>query len=146
MKNEQEIKNQIEVLKSLDNALDNYDQKIDELLNTKDLEESLRKCEPKKRAEVYWTAAFGIYTNKYLELLLDEKDPELHPIKKEIERLNLFRKKLIDACKPKNEENGEDNDEGNKKNNYVYKSKKKKENIYKQIKKLNEQNYSKKNQ
>lgn len=48
MKNEQEIKNQMEVLKSLDNALDNYDQKIDELLNTKDLEESLRKCEPKK--------------------------------------------------------------------------------------------------
>ena len=139
MKNEQEIKNQMEILKSLDNALDNYDQKIDELLNTKDLEESLRKCEPKKRAEVYWTAAFGIYTNKYLELLLDEKDPELHPIKKEIERLNLFRKKLIDACKPKNEGNGEDNDEKNKR-------KKIKGNIYKQIKKLNEQNYSKKNQ
>ena len=139
MKNEQEINNQMEILKSLDNALDNYDQKIDELLNTKDLEESLRKCEPKKRAEVYWTAAFGIYTNKYLELLLDEKDPELHPIKKEIERLNLFRKKLIDACKPKNEENGEDNDEENKR-------KKIKGNIYKQIKKLNEKNYSKKNQ
>ena len=32
MKNEQEIKNQMEILKSLDNALDNYDQKIDELL------------------------------------------------------------------------------------------------------------------
>ena len=139
MKNEQEIKNQMEILKSLDNALDNYDQKIDELLNTKDLEESLRKCEPKKRAEVYWTAAFGIYTNKYLELLLDEKDPELHPIKKEIERLNLFRKKLIDACKHDNEENEEDNDEKNKR-------KKIKGNIYKQIKKLNEQNYSKKNQ
>jgi hypothetical protein len=139
MKNEQEIKNQMEVLKSLDNALDNYDQKIDELLNTKDLEESLRKCEPRKRAEVYWTASFGIYTNKYLELLLDEKDPELHPIKKEIKRLNLFRKKLIDACKNDNEGNGEDNDEKNKR-------KKIKGNIYKQIKKLNEQNYSKNNQ
>lgn len=143
MKNEQEIKNQMEILKSLDNALDEYDQKIDELLNTKDLEESLRKCEPRKRAEVYWTASFGIYTNKYLELLLDEKDPELHPIKKEIERLNLFRKKLIDACKPNNDENGENNDNGDKKSNYGYKSKKKKENIYKQIKKLNEQNYKK---
>jgi len=143
MKNEQEIKNQMEILKSLDKALDEYDQKIDELLNTNDLEESLRKCEPRKRAEVYWTASFGIYTNKYLELLLDEKDPELHPIKKEIERLNLFRKKLIDACKPNNDENGEDNDDGNRKNNYGYKSKKKKENIYKQIKKLNEQNYKK---
>ena len=118
MKNEQEIKNQMEILKSLDNALDEYDQKIDELLNTKDLEESLRKCEPRKRAEVYWTASFGIYTNKYLELLLDEKDPELHPIKKEIERLNLFRKKLIDACKPNNDENGENNDNGDKKSNY----------------------------
>ena len=139
MKNEQEIKNQMEILKSLDNALDNYDQKIDELLNTKDLEESLRKCDPRKRAEVYWTASFGIYTNKYLELLLDEKDPELHPIKKEIKRLNLFRKKLIDACKHDNEENEEDNDEKNKR-------KKIKGNIYKQIKKLNEQNYSKKNQ
>jgi hypothetical protein len=139
MKNEQEIKNQMEILKSLDIALDNYDQKIDELLNTKDLEESLRKCEPRKRAEVYWTASFGIYTNKYLELLLDEKDPELHPIKKEIKRLNLFRKKLIDACKPNNEGNGEDNDEKNKR-------KKIKGNIYKQIKKLNEQNYSKNNQ
>lgn len=143
MKNEQEIKNQMEVLKSLDNALDEYDQKIDELLNTKDLEESLRKCEPKKRAEVYWTASFGIYTNKYLELLLDEKDPELHPIKKEIERLNLFRRKLIDACKSNNEENGENNDDENKKNNNGYKSRKKKENIYKQIKKLNEQNNKK---
>ena len=139
MKNEQEIKNQMEILKSLDNALDNYDQKIDELLNTKDLEESLRKCDPRKRAEVYWTASFGIYTNKYLELLLDEKDPELHPIKKEIKRLNLFRKKLIDACKHDNEENEEDNDEKNKR-------KKIKGNIYKQIKKLNEKNYSKKNQ
>ena len=139
MKNEQEIKNQMEILKSLDNALDNYDQKIDELLNTKDLEESLRKCEPRKRAEVYWTASFGIYTNKYLELLLDEKDPELHPIKKEIKRLNVFRKKLIDACNDKNEGNGEDNDKENKR-------KKIKGNIYKQIKKLNEQNYSKKNQ
>ena len=139
MKNEQEIKNQMEILKSLDNALDNYDQKIDELLNTKDLEESLRKCDPRKRAEVYWTASFGIYTNKYLELLLDEKDPELHPIKKEIKRLNLFRKKLIDACKHDNEENEEDNDEKNKR-------KKIKGNIYKQSKKLNEQNYSKKNQ
>lgn len=141
MKNEQEINNQMEILKSLDNALDEYDQKIDELLNTKDLEESLRKCEPRKRAEVYWTASFGIYTNKYLELLLDEKDPQLHPINKEIERLNLFRRKLIDACKPKNEENGEDNEEGNKKNNSGYKTRKKKENIYKQIKKLNDQNY-----
>ena len=139
MKNEQEIKNQMEILKSLDNSLDNYDQKIDELLNTKDLEESLRKCEPRKRAEVYWTASFGIYTNKYLELLLDEKDPELHPIKKEIKRLNVFRKKLIDACNDKNEVNGEDNDKENKR-------KKIKGNIYKQIKKLNEKNYSKKNQ
>ena len=139
MKNEQEIKNQMEILKSLDNALDNYDQKIDELLNTKDLEESLRKCDPRKRAEVYWTASFGIYTNKYLELLLDEKDPELHPIKKEIKRLNSFRKKLIDACKHNNEGNGEENDEENKR-------KKIKGNIYKQIKKLNEKNYSKKNQ
>ena len=36
----------------------------------------------KKGAEVYWTAAFGIYTNEYLEILL-EKDPELHNIKKD---------------------------------------------------------------
>ena len=103
MKNQQEINNQIEILKSLDKELDKYDKKVDELIETKDLEKSLLKCPPKKRAEVYWTAAFGIYTNKYLELILDEKDPELHPIKKEMERLNLFRKKVVNA--DKNEDN-----------------------------------------
>ena len=106
MKNEQEINNQLEILKSLDKELDKFENKVNELINTKDLEDSLRKCPPKKRAEVYWTAAFGIYTNKYLELLLNEKDPELHPIKKEIQRLNDFRKKLINA--DKEEENNEE--------------------------------------
>jgi hypothetical protein len=99
MKNEQEINNQLEILKSLDKELDKFDNKVDELINTKDLEDEIRKCPPKKRAEVYWTAAFGIYTNKYLELLLNEKDPQLHPIKKEINRLNDFRKKLLNADK-----------------------------------------------
>ena len=134
MKNEQEINNQLEILKSLDKELDKFDNKVDELINTKDLEDSIRKCPPKKRAEVYWTAAFGIYTNKYLELLLNEKDPELHPIKKEIKRLNDFRKKLLNA--DKNEEN---NEEKNKNN---FGQKKKKENIYKKIKQLNENNFS----
>ena len=134
MKNEQEINNQMEILKSLDKELDKFDKKVDELIKTKDLEDSIRKCPPKKRAEVYWTAAFGIYTNKYLELLLNEKDPELHPIKKEIKRLNDFRKKLINA--DKTEENIEDTNK-NKSN-----QKKKKEKIYKKIKQLNENNFS----
>ena len=120
MKNEQEINNQMEILKSLDKELDNFDKKVDELIKTKDLEDSIRKCPPKKRAEVFWTAAFGIYTNKYLELLLNEKDPELHPIKKEIKRLNDFRKKLINA--DKTEENNEDTN----KNKFNQKKKKEK--------------------
>ena len=135
MKNEEEIKNQMNILKELDKELDNYDSKIDELVNTKDLEESLRNCPPKKRAEVYWTAAFGIYTNKYLEFLLEEKDPQLHPIKKEIERLNQFRKKLINAEKDKEEEK--------KQEDIDIKRKKKKETIYQQIKELNTQNSKK---
>jgi methylthioribose-1-phosphate isomerase len=134
MKNEQEINNQLEILKSLDKELDKFDNKVDELINTKDLEDEIRKCPPKKRAEVYWTAAFGIYTNKYLELLLNEKDPQLHPIKKEINRLNDFRKKLLNADKD------EENNEENNKNNFG--QKKKKENIYKKIKQLNENNFS----
>ncbi len=134
MKNEQEINNQMEILKSLDKELDKFDKKVDELIKTKDLEDSIRKCPPKKRAEVFWTAAFGIYTNKYLELLLNEKDPELHPIKKEIKRLNDFRKKLINA--DKTEENNEET------NNNKFNQKKKKENIYKKIKQLNENNFS----
>ena len=134
MKNEEEINNQLEILKSLDKELDKFENKVDELINTKDLEDSLRKCPPKKRAEVYWTAAFGIYTNKYLELLLNEKDPELHPIKKEIQRLNDFRKKLINADKE------EENNEEINKNKFG--QKKKKENIYKKIKQLNEKNFS----
>ena len=134
MKNEQEINNQLEILKSLDKELDKFDNKVDELINTKDLEDEIRKCPPKKRAEVYWTAAFGIYTNKYLELLLNEKDPELHPIKKEIKRLNDFRKKLLNA--DKDEENNEDKNKNN------FGQKKKKENIYKKIKQLNENNFS----
>jgi methylthioribose-1-phosphate isomerase len=134
MKNEQEINNQLEILKSLDKELDKFDNKVDELINTKDLEDEIRKCPPKKRAEVYWTAAFGIYTNKYLELLLNEKDPQLHPIKKEIKRLNDFRKKLLNADKD------EENNEEKNKNNFG--QKKKKENIYKKIKQLNENNFS----
>ena len=134
MKNEQEIKNQLEILKSLDKELDNYDKKVNELIETKDLEKSLLKCPPKKRAEVYWTAAFGIYTNKYLDLILDEKDPELHPIKKEMERLNLFRKKVVNSDKIDIEE--ENNDDKDK-----LKANKKKKNIYKQIRKLNQSGY-----
>ena len=137
MKNQQEINNQIEILKSLDKELDKYDKKVDELIETKDLEKSLLKCPPKKRAEVYWTAAFGIYTNKYLELILDEKDPELHPIKKEMERLNLFRKKVVNA--DKNED--EDNEDNNNKMNIKNKDKIKKDNIYKQIRKKNQGGY-----
>ena len=137
MKNQQEINNQMEILKSLDKELDKYDKKVDELIETKDLEKSLLKCPPKKRAEVYWTAAFGIYTNKYLELILDEKDPELHPIKKEMERLNLFRKKVVNA--DKNED--EDNEDNNNKMNIKNKDKTKKDNIYKQIRKKNQGGY-----
>ena len=133
MKNEQEINNQLEILKSLDKELDKYDKKVDELIETKDLEKSLLKCSPKKRAEVYWTAAFGIYTNKYLELILDEKDPELHPIKKEMERLNLFRKKVVNADKNDEDDNIENNDK--------MKRKQKKDNIYKQIRRLNQGGY-----
>ena len=124
----------MEILKSLDKELDKFENKVNELINTKDLEDSLRKCPPKKRAEVYWTAAFGIYTNKYLELLLNEKDPELHPIKKEIQRLNDFRKKLINA--DKDEENNEEI------NKNKFGQKKQKGNIYKKIKQLNEKNFS----
>ena len=142
MKNEQEINNQMEILKSLDLELDKFEQKVDELITTKDLEETLRKCSPKKRAEVYWTAAFGIYTNKYMELLLDEKDPELHPIKKEIQRLNTFRKKLIEA--DKEAQNNEEYKEEINNNNFGDKKKKKKINIYKEIKQIHEQNMSKK--
>ena len=137
MKNQQEINNQMEILKSLDKELDKYDKKVDELIETKDLEKSLLKCPPKKRAEVYWTAAFGIYTNKYLELILDEKDPELHPIKKEMERLNLFRKKVVNA--DKNED--DDNEDNNNKMNIKNKDKTKKDNIYKQIRKKNQGGY-----
>ena len=133
MKNEEEIKNQMEILKSLDKELDKYDKKVDELIETKDLEKSLLNCPPKKRAEIYWTAAFGIYTNKYLELILDEKDPELHPIKKEMERLNLFRKKVVNADKKEDEDDNDNNDK--------LKRKKKKENIYKQIRKINQGGY-----
>ena len=116
--------------------MDKYDKKVSELIDTKDLEKSLLKCPPKKRAEVYWTAAFGIYTNKYLELILDEKDPELHPIKKEMERLNVFRKKVVNADKIEEEDNNE-NDKMNKNK----RRKKEKDNVYKQIKKMNKGGY-----
>ena len=126
MKNEKEINSQMEILKELYKELDKYDKKIDELISNKDLEDNIRQCPPKKRAEVYWTAAFGIYTNKYLDLLLEEKDPELHPIQKEIKRLNDFRIKLVKS--DKTDENLEKNKSDNKK---------KKDSIYKQIRKLN---------
>ena len=135
MKNEQEIQNQLEVLKALDKELDNYDKKVNELIETKDLEKSLLNCPPKKRAEIFWTAAFGIYTNKYLDLILDEKDPELHPIKKEMERFNIFRKKVVNSDKIEEDDNLEDKEKLKRNKN------KKKENIYKQIRKLNKGGY-----
>ena len=116
MKNYQEINDQMEILKSLDKEIDKYDKKVNELMETKDLEKSLLKCHPKKRAEIYWTAAFGIYTNKYLELILDEKDPELHPIKKEMERLNLFRKKVVESDKAVDENGNNKSNTKNKRN------------------------------
>ena len=124
MKNKNEIKNQLEVLKSLDKELDKYDEKIEELVTTDDLEESIRECEPKKRADIFWTAAYGVYTNTYLNLLLDGVDPEIHPIKKELERLKDYHKKLNEAYKNKN--NKEDNkmdieEQREKKKNYIYK-------------------------
>ena len=50
MENDNDIKNQMEILKNLDEELDKYSEKVDELIITKDLEDSLNKCQPKKKS------------------------------------------------------------------------------------------------
>ena len=50
-----------------------------------------------------------------------------------MERLNLFRKKVVNADKKEDEDDNDNNDK--------LKRKKKKENIYKQIRKINQGGY-----
>ena len=81
----------------------------------------------KKRYDIY-QAKNDPWLKGY-QLLLDEKDPQLHPIQKEIQRLNEFRQKLVNSDKNDIEDNY---DVAKNKNN---KSNKKRDNFYYQMRK-----------
>ena len=99
------ISAQKELLLSIISQLDTFNNKLDELIQAKNLEKNLNKISPKDRASLFWAANYGIYTNYYLYLYLNDKDPKLHEVDNEIKRLQLFRSKILEAEKEKKTKN-----------------------------------------
>ena len=106
-----ELNEQLNMLKELNKELDNYENKINECFEIKNISEKIEKCDAKTRANINWTASYGIYTNYYLYLMLNEINPKDHQLNKELIRLFEFQKKINNAVK------GEKNEEEEVKNN-----------------------------
>ena len=106
-----EFENQLNVLKELDLELKNLDKKVDELVQTEKISEKIHNCDSKTKAELNWACSYGIYTNYYLYLMLNEINPKDHQLNKELIRLFEFQKKINNAVK------GEKNEEEEVKNN-----------------------------
>ena len=106
-----EFENQLNVLKELDLELKNLDKKVDELVQTEKISEKIHNCDSKTKAELNWACSYGIYTNYYLYLILNEVNPKDHQLNKELIRLFEFQKKINNAVK------GEKNEEEEVKNN-----------------------------
>ena len=88
-----EFENQLNVLKELDLELKNLDKKVDELVQTEKISEKIHNCDSKTKAELHWACSYGIYTNYYLYLMLNEINPKDHQLNKELIRLFEFQKK-----------------------------------------------------
>ena len=79
------LESQLELLKQLEESIDNCNNKLNELTKTEDISQKINNnLEPKSRAEIHWACAYGTYTSYYLYLLLNEIHPKDHQLNKEI--------------------------------------------------------------
>ena len=104
MSNHDEFDEQFKTLKSLNSELDNLDKTLNELVKTEKISEKIEKCNPKTKAELNWVCSYGIYTNYYLHLILNEINPKEHDLINEIKRLQGFKEKINKAVKGENGE------------------------------------------
>ena len=111
-----EFENQLNVLKELDLELKNLDKKVDELVQTEKISEKIHNCDSKTKAELNWACSYGIYTNYYLYLMLNEINPKDHQLNKELIRLFEFQKKINNAVKGEKNETEEGKNNKNKRN------------------------------
>ena len=104
MSNHDEFDEQFKTLKSLNSELDNLDKTLNELVKTEKISEKIEKCNSKTKAELNWACSYGIYTNYYLHLILNEINPKEHDLINEIKRLQGFKEKINKAVKGENDE------------------------------------------
>lgn len=98
MINNSSLNNQLEVLKAIEHSIDECDSKLSELAEVEGIQDSLNtKIDPKSRADINWTCAYGVYTSYYMYLLLNETQPKNHKISDEIKRLQTFKQKINEA-------------------------------------------------
>jgi hypothetical protein len=110
-----ELENQLNILKELDSELKNLDKKVNELVQTEKISEKIHNCDSKTKAELNWACSYGIYTNYYLYLMLNEINPKDHQLNKELIRLFEFQKKINNAVKGEKDEEEEVKNNKNKK-------------------------------
>ena len=98
MSNPSALNNQLEILKEIEKSIDECDNKLSELTSIEGIQDSLNtKIDPKSRADINWTCAYGVYTSYYMYLLLNETQPKNHKISDEIQRLQIFKQKINEA-------------------------------------------------
>ena len=118
-----ELNEQLNMLKELNKELDNYENKINECFEIKNISEKIEKCNAKTRANINWAASYGIYTNYYLYLMLNKTNPIDHPLFNEIKRLQEYKGKINRAIKGIEEETIQDkkNSDNNGKRHFINK-------------------------
>jgi len=118
-----ELNEQLNMLKELNKELDNYENKINECFEIKNISEKIEKCNAKTRANINWAASYGIYTNYYLYLMLSETNPIDHPLYNEIKRLQEYKEKINKTIKGIKEETIQDkkNSDNNGKRHFINK-------------------------
>lgn len=99
-----DLTSQLEILKELEGAIDECDNKLSELTKVDDISEKIQtNLDAKSRASIEWTCSYGAYTSYYLHLLLNEIHPKDHQLSKEIKRLQEFKSKITRAVKGEEE-------------------------------------------
>ena len=118
-----ELNEQLNMLKDLNKELDNFENKINECFEIKNISEKIEKCNAKTRANINWAASYGIYTNYYLYLMLSETNPIDHPLYNEIKRLQEYKEKINKTIKGIKEETIQDkkNSDNNGKRHFINK-------------------------
>lgn len=108
-----DLSSQLETLKELEGAIDECDNKLNELTKVDEINEKIQSnLDAKSRSYIEWACAYGTYTSYYLHLLLNQIHPKDHQLGKEIKRLQDFKSKLTRAV------NGEEEPEKEKKKSY----------------------------